>query len=195
MSQMWAECSIPLVAVEPANLRVEPNRNGKTPYGRIRYCENSFQLDPFTVVTPSLPILRYDQVKGRMDIDLSGDPTSLAKWQSLQDNLVQRLHVQQHDWFQTHGLSLDEVKNRFQPFLQGSVLSIYLSTLIRSAKPIWIYKKSSWTHTLKSGMLSAGQSVRLILRLTGIQSFQPVQQPKLLKCHIVMHPIAILIRD
>ena len=58
MDRMWAECSIPLAAVESANLKIEPNRNGKTPYGKLRYTDSSLHLDPFTIVTPTFPVLK-----------------------------------------------------------------------------------------------------------------------------------------
>ena len=73
-----------------------------------------------------------------MDLDLATDTASLTKWQTLQESIIHILHQQQYDWFQSHGLTMDDIRGRFQPFLQGTVLSIYLSTLLRSGKPIYI---------------------------------------------------------
>ena len=193
---MSAECSLPLTAIEGQNIHIDTNKTGKTPYARICYSDSTLVLDPFSIVTPSLPIITYDFHRGRIDIDLASDNTSLSKFKMLQDTIINLIHSQQYNWFQTHNLNLDAVKERFQPFIQGTVLSIFLSTILRSGKPVWIYKQGIWSNTLKSGTLSPGKSVRLILRLTGIQSFYSigvVVAPKNLKCHIVMHPVAILI--
>jgi len=193
---MSAECSLALTAIEPTNIKIETNKNGKTPYARIKYSDSILQLDPFSIVTPSLPILAYDFSKGRIDIDLAADEASLAKFKSLQETIIQLLHSQQYEWFQTHSMTIDAIKERFQPFLQGTVLSIYLSSLLRTGKPIWVWKGGNWSNVLKQSSLQAGKSVRLVLRLTGIQSFFSlgVQNiPKNMKCHIVMHPLVILL--
>jgi hypothetical protein len=194
---MWAECGIPLTAVEPSNLKLETNRNGKTPYGKLKYSDSILQLDPFTIVTPSFPMVKYDTVKGRMDFELGDDTISLKKFQSIQDSLYTLLHQQQYEWFHSNTMSFDDIKGQFQPFIQGSVLSIYLSTLLRSGKPIWVWNGSKWSTSIQPNMFVAGQNIRLVLRLTGVQSFQSTMNPnaKYLKCHIVMHPIAILIRS
>jgi hypothetical protein len=185
---------MPLTAIEPSSLALEINKSGKTPYGKIKYSNTVLQLEPFSVITPSFPILKYDSTRGRIDFDLACDMQSCTKFKAIQDHLINLLYQQQYDWFQSHSITLDDVRAKFQPFLQGTVLSIYLSTLLRSGKPIWIWKSNTWSTTLKPGVLQAGQSVRLLLRLSGIQSFFNVNSSSL-KCHIVMHPIALLIRD
>jgi len=192
---MWAECSIPLAALESSNIKLETNKNGKTPYGKLKYSDSTLQLDPISIVTPSLPILNYDFVRGRIDIDLAADSATLTKFQTIQDTIINLLHKQQYDWFQTNSLTTDLVKERFQPFLQGTVLSIYLSTLLKSGKPIWILKDNTWSMSLKNNTFQAGNSIRLVLKLIGIQSFISINLPmipKNLKCHIVMHPLAVL---
>ncbi len=192
---MIAECSLPIAIVEPQNLRLETNKNGKSPYAKIKYVDTSLILDPFSIVTPRLPVLTYDYNRGRIDIDLASDDITLLKFKALQEKIIHNLHIQQYDWFQTHNLTLESVRERFQPFLQGTILSIYLSTVIKSGKPIVIYKQGIWSDSLKPATLANGKSVRLVLRLTGIQSFysQGMIVPKNLKCHVVMHPVAILI--
>ena len=192
---MTAECSLPLTAIEGKNIQVDTNRSGKTPYGRIVYNDSMLSLDPFSIVTSSLPILYYDLNRGRIDIDLSSDTSSLAKFKMIQDTIISLIHLQQYEWFQTQGLSLESIREKFQPFLQGNVLSIYLSTILRSGKPILVYKSGVWSNSLKANTLIAGKYVRFILRLTGIQSFYSigsVTYPKNLKCHIVMHPVALI---
>jgi hypothetical protein len=189
---MWAECCVPLQAVDPANLRLQTNRNGKTPYGKLKYMDSSLQLDPFTIVTPSFPVLKYDTVKGRLDLDLAADIPSLKKFQCIQESLYKLLGQQQYEWFHSHGMSTDEIKFLFQPFVQGTVLSIFLSTLLRTGKPIWVYHQNKWSSTIHPSMFQCGKSVRLVLRLIGVQSFQTLTS---LKCHIVMHPVAILVRQ
>ncbi len=193
---MWAECSIPLAAVEASHLKLETNRNGKTPYGRLKYSDQLLQLDPFTIVTPAFPILKYDNVKGRVDLDLAADPASLTKFETIQDALISLLQQQQYEWFHSNTLTHEDVRAQFQPFLQGTVLSIYLSTLLRSAKPICVWNGTGWSNQLTQSTFPNGKSIRLILRLTGIQSFQISSDPspRSLKCHIVMHPIAVLLR-
>lgn len=188
---MWAECCIPLTAVDPVNLRLQTNRNGKTPYGKLKYIDGALQLDPFTIVTPSFPVLRYDAVKGRLDLDLASSIPSLKKFETIQESLYNLLRQQQYEWFHSHGMSIDEIKSLFQPFIQGTVLSIFLSTLLRSGKPILMYHQDKWSSTIHPSMFQPSKSVRLVLRLIGIQSFQT---PTNLRCHIVMHPVAILVR-
>lgn len=192
---MAAECSLPIALIEPNRIILETNKNGKSPYAKIKYSDSSVSLEPFSLVTPRLPVLSYDYNKGRIDIDLAADEVSLTKFKMLQDNIIHTLHSQQYEWFQTHSLSIDGVKDRFQPFLQGTILSVYISTIIKSGKPIYVYKQGTWSDSLKAATLSPGKSVRLILRLTGIQSFysQGIVQSKNLKCHIVMHPVAVLV--
>ena len=192
---MTAECSLPLTAIEGKNIHLETNRSGKTPYARISYMDSMLSLDPFSIVTSSLPILYYDFNRGRIDIDLSSDNISLAKFKMMQDTIISNIHLQQYEWFQTQTLSLDSIREKFQPFLQGNILSIYLSTILRSGKPVLVYKSGNWSNSLKANTLIAGKSVRFILRLTGIQSFYSigmVNHPKNLKCHIVMHPLALI---
>lgn len=192
---MTAECSLPLTAIEGQNIHLEINKNGKTPYARICYADSMLILDPFSIVTPSLPILSYDFNRGRIDIDLSSDEISLAKFKMVQDTIISLIHSQQYDWFQTQNMSMDTLRDKFQHFLQGNIVSIYLSTILRSGKPVLIYKRGIWSNTLKSNSIVAGKSVRFILRLTGIQSFYSIgilNHPKNLKCHIVMHPVALI---
>jgi hypothetical protein len=195
---MSAECSLPLTVIDGKSIKLDTNRNGKTPYAKISYVDSSFILDPLSIVTPSLPILHYDFNRGRIDIDLSTDDISYAKFKMLQDTLLSLLHTHQYEWFNTNSSTLDIVTERFQPFLQGTVLSIYVSTVLRSGKPIWVFKQGIWSNTLKSTTLEVGKSVRLVLKLTGIQSYYNLGMqisPKNLKCHIVMHPIAVLLKD
>jgi len=192
---MTAECSLPLTAIEGQNIHLETNRSGKTPYARISYADPMLVLDPFSIVTPSLPVIFYDFNRGRIDIDLSSDDNCLAKFKMMQDTIISLIHQHQHDWFQTQGMSLESVRDKFQPFLQGTILSIYLSTILRSGKPVIIYKGGNWSNSLKVNTIVAGKSVRFILRLTGIQSFYSigvVNHPKNLKCHLVMHPVALI---
>jgi len=195
---MAIECSLPLTAIEGQNIHIETNKGGKTPYARICYIDPMLALEPFSIVTPSLPISGYDFNRGRINIDLSSDTISLSKFKMLQDTIISLIHTNQYDWFQTNSLTIESIRDKFQPFLQGSVLSIFLSTILRSGKQVWIFKDGKWSDTFKQNTLNVGKSVKFILRLTGIQSFYSIgltTVPKNLKCHIVMHPVAVILCD
>ena len=154
--------AIPYQTLEVGKVHIDsfrPDRKGR-PLAPLTYKDASVDIGDLTILTPELPVVRYDTLRApgteRIVLDVTGTPVFQTKINTLQEYIAASLYLHRMTFFGKE-LSAEEVKAMLQPLLVGPHLNLYTYT-------------PSHTHT-SSDREKVPEKVRALLRIHGVLKF------------------------
>jgi hypothetical protein len=160
--------AIPYQTLEVGKVHIDsfrPDRKGR-PLAPLTYKDASVDIGDLTILTPELPVVRYDTLRApgteRIVLDVTGTPVFQTKINTLQEYIAASLYLHRMTFFGKE-LSAEEVKAMLQPLLIGPHLNLY--TYTPAPAPT-----HTPTHTPLE-RVKVPEKVRALLRIHGVLKF------------------------
>jgi hypothetical protein len=161
------EWQIPIQKVEIVNINIgSPWARERKEYSQkalapLSYFGTQFRLPFVSLLFPPLPILDYNPISGKLQLDMSETSLATIKLTTLQDTLINSIMYHQYGWFKSN-YSKEEVKNGFQPIIEGNTLILHCPN-----RGIPIHKDGDWVKNSNVD-LRAGMRIRVAVKIHGI---------------------------
>lgn len=132
------------------------------PMAPLSYFGTQFRIPFVGLLFPPLTVLEYNEVTGKLVLDMTGNNLTCIKLHTLQDTLIGAICYHQNSWFKSD-YSKEDVKGGFQPMYTDNRLHLYCPKTTTRGVPI--FKDGQWS---TSGSMAAGCKIRVAVKLHGI---------------------------
>lgn len=165
------EWCIPIQTFQVENIQLGTLMRGSKPMLPLAYKDSDFQFPCLTILLPTLPVVSYDPLNGRLVLSLSEHTQTLSKLQTFQDMLLTAVISHNTNWFAGNPKRAQDVRAGFQPMIQNGELHLYYPLSEIGDQRIPVYR-GGWVSG-KSQPLKAGDRIRIAFRLYGISFHVP----------------------
>jgi hypothetical protein len=157
--------AVPYHALEIGRVHIDPfrpDRKGR-PLAPLTYRDTYINTLDLTLITPALTLVEYDTARNRLVLDTSAFPLFQAKFATLQDYIVNLMHLEGNSFF-GKTMGLEQLRTRLQPLFVGQHLIVY------SYPNLLVQLKGDTVCNLSE--VKSGMKLSLALRIHGILEFQ-----------------------
>ncbi len=184
------EWQIPIQKVEIGNIHIgqpwgrQQQQHQAKPMVPLSYFGTQFRMPFMSVLFPPLQVIEYNATTGRLVLDMGISPLACIKLNTLQETIINAIVYHQSSWFSTH-FTKEEVKEGFQPIIEGNHIVLHFYTGAKGSSYVPIYRASppattggsnaaptsvlKATHTqLTAADLRPGQRIRVGVKIHGI---------------------------
>ena len=133
------------------------------PMAPLSYFGTQFRIPFVSLLFPPLTVLEYNDVTGKLVLDMNGNNLTCIKLQTLQETLIGAICYHQHAWFRSE-FSKEDVKGGFQPMYSDNRMFLYCP----GGRGVPIFKDGAWSVSVTSGDIVAGCKIRVAVKLHGI---------------------------
>ncbi len=166
------EWCIPIQTFQVEHVQLGTLMRGSKPMLPLAYKDSDFQFPCLTLLLPTLSVVSYDPLNGRLVLSLSEHTQTLSKLQTFQDMLLTAVVSQHMNWFAGNPKRSQDIRAGFQPMIQNGELHLYYPLSDNVDQRIPVYRGGHWTSG-KTQPLKAGERVRIAFRLYGVSFHIP----------------------
>lgn len=118
--------AVPYHTLEIGRIHIDPFRPDRKqrPLAPLTYRDTYVNTLDLTLMTPPLPLVEYDPMRNRLALDASAFPIFQAKFNAIQDYIVNMMHLEGNAFF-GRDIGLDALRAMLQPLLIGQQLVVY----------------------------------------------------------------------
>jgi hypothetical protein len=171
------EWAIPIQTFTPNHVRLGSFHPTVKHIIPLSYQEGPYTFTSLNILLPTVHVKSYEPATGRLVLSLQANHSTQQKLQQFQELLITSVTRNQKQWFPGEAeKGAREIRDGFQPFLDGNALHLYCPIHSAAHNEIQYYSGGvGWTRGTPPpglGGFAVGAPIRLALRIYGISFHQ-----------------------